>query len=43
MITVNLGTAALDTAMTILAPSLANTTMLVLAAHHEAGDVLQKQ
>jgi hypothetical protein len=43
MITVNFGTLAQATAVTILAPSLGDAFVLVLAADHEAGDVLQEQ
>ena len=42
MITVNFGTAAVATAVTILAPSLAMPPFSYLRADHEAGDVLQK-
>ena len=43
MMTVNLGTCAVATAVTILAPSLAMPPVLVLPADHEAGDVLQEE
>ena len=42
MITVNFGTTEFATACTIFAPSFAMPAALVLAADHEAGDVLQE-
>jgi hypothetical protein len=41
--TVILGTCAVATAVTSLAPSLAMPSGLIFAADHEAGDVLQEQ
>ena len=42
MMTVNFGTAAVATAVTILAPSLAMPPASYLLPDHEAGDVLQE-
>ena len=43
MITVNFGTFAVATAVTIFAPSLAIPPVSYFLPDHEAGDVLQEQ